>query len=178
MAVAAGTVFEARLGGVARWMTIAACLALGAMMVVGTIELVRDPAFGRPWLMIGLPAVVLATCWAWRPIGYAIDEGGIHVLRPIGRKRIAAVDAEAVPGDGALAFALRLFGNGGVFGITGWFRIRGHGTCRAWVTDTSMMVMLHSEGRTVLVSPLDRERFMRSVGPASGAGLSTGARHG
>jgi hypothetical protein len=162
MARAGVGVFEARLGGIVRWITIGACLLLVAVVALGVVR--AGEGLLWLWAMYGVPVLMVAFGVMFRPTGYAVEGDGVYVLRPIGRRRIAARAAEALVDDDAFKGAWRLFGNGGFFGVTGWFRTRKYGTCRAWVTDLSRLVVLRSEGRTALVSPLDRERFIAKMG--------------
>ncbi|MBN8727721.1 MAG: PH domain-containing protein [Xanthomonadales bacterium] len=155
-------VFEARLGGIVRWITIGTCLLLLAVMAAGILKAGND--FLLVWAMYVVPVGMLVFGTAFRTTGYALEGNGVYVLRPVGRKRIATRGAEALADDDAFRGAWRLFGNGGFFGVTGWFRTRKYGTCRAWVTDLSSLVVLRSDGRTALVSPLDRERFVQALG--------------
>lgn len=161
MNAAPPAVFEARLGGIVRGITWIGGLALVALLLAGVLH-ARDPL--RLWAMVVVPAGVLGFCWALRPLGYAIEPGGIYVLRPIGRKRIGARHDVATADDEALRGAWRLCGNGGLFGATGWYRTRKYGTFRAWVTDPACLVVLQGEGRTAVISPRERARFLDAVG--------------
>ena len=53
----------------------------------------------------------------------------------------------------AMRRSLRTFGNGGVFGFTGWFYNSRLGRYRAWVTDPKRAVVLVFPDRTIVVSP-------------------------
>lgn len=156
--------FEARLGGIVRWITIATCLLLAVVVMLGVARAGDDLLL--VWAMYVVPVFMVAFGVMFRPTGYAVEGDGVYVLRPIGRRRIAVRGAEALVDDEAFKSAWRLFGNGGFFGITGWFRTRRYGTCRAWVTDLSSLVALRSHGRTALISPRERERFVAALGDA------------
>jgi len=69
--------------------------------------------------------------------------------------------AEAVPD--AMRGSLRLFGNGGMFSITGLFRNRALGNYRAFVTDLKKTVVLRFPKRTVVVSPENPEQFVAEI---------------
>jgi hypothetical protein len=69
--------------------------------------------------------------------------------------------AEVVPD--VMRGSLRLFGNGGMFSITGLFRNRALGNYRAFVTDLKKTVVLRFPKRTVVVSPENPEQFVAEI---------------
>ncbi len=60
----------------------------------------------------------------------------------------------------ALRGSLRLFGNSGLFSITGWFWNRQLGRYRAFATDPDRAVLLEFAHRKVLVTPHDPQAFI------------------
>jgi len=73
---------------------------------------------------------------------------------------LAAVSGEPQ----GLQGSLRLFGNGGLFGISGWFWNRRIGRFRAYATDPQRAVLLrYRDGRKVLVTPHDVQHFIVRV---------------
>jgi hypothetical protein len=56
--------------------------------------------------------------------------------------------------------SLRLFGNGGMFGITGLYRNKTLGTYRAFVTDPRQSVVLQMTSRVVVISPAYPRAFL------------------
>ncbi len=63
----------------------------------------------------------------------------------------------------AMRGSLRLFGNSGLFAITGWYRNETLGTYRAFVTDPKRAVVLQFTGRTVVVSPENPDTFVTEI---------------
>ena len=59
--------------------------------------------------------------------------------------------------------SLRLFGNGGIFSITGLFRNRALGNYRAFVTDLKRTVVLRFPERIIVVSPECPEKFVAEI---------------
>jgi hypothetical protein len=59
--------------------------------------------------------------------------------------------------------SFRLFGNGGMFSFTGWYRNRALGTYRAFVTDLKQTVVLRFEKKTIVLSPENPERFVSEI---------------
>ena len=61
--------------------------------------------------------------------------------------------------------SLRVFGNGGLFSITGWFWNRRVGFYRAYATDLSRAVFLkYRDRRPVLITPHDTQHFLVRIG--------------
>lgn len=58
---------------------------------------------------------------------------------------------------------IRLFGNGGLFSITGWFRNKSLGVFRAFLTDPNRTVVLRYSDRVVVISPEHPEQFVRTL---------------
>jgi hypothetical protein len=117
--------------------------------------------------------------------GYVLEGGELRVRRllwdtrvPLATLRSAYVDPEAMKA------SLRLFGNGGLFSISGLFRNRALGNYRAWATDPALAVVLRLDGRTVVVTPESpavflaelRGRFPGVLLEARGAGPAEAAR--
>ena len=56
---------------------------------------------------------------------------------------------------------IRLFGVGGVFGYIGWFRTKGIGTFRSYVTDAKKVFLIHrTKGLPVAISVSEPDEFM------------------
>ena len=103
---------------------------------------------GAAWaLMVGL--------FAFAPSGYSFEGRELLIHRrgwaPF-RLPLTGLKGVRVSPD-AMRRSLRTFGNGGVFGFTGWFHNSRLGRYRAWVTDPRRAVVLEFGDRTVVVSP-------------------------
>jgi hypothetical protein len=60
--------------------------------------------------------------------------------------------------------SLRLFGNGGLFSISGWFWNRRLGRFRAYATDQDRAVLLrYQNGDQIVVTPHDVQHFIVRV---------------
>ena len=56
---------------------------------------------------------------------------------------------------------IRLFGIGGVFGYIGWFRTKGIGTFRAYVTDAKKVFLIYrTKGLPIAISVNEPDEFM------------------
>lgn len=136
------------------------------------------PALGLAWfaatavvdhllfaLIAGPPALLLFLLWLWRVQGYELDAEGLHVLRPIGRLRMLREVTRLVDAYPAefLLFRTIALANLGFCCFSGWFRERGEGWRRLWLTDLGNAVLLEGDRGSVLVSPAEREEFVRAV---------------
>jgi hypothetical protein len=57
----------------------------------------------------------------------------------------------------------RLWGNGGLFSFTGWFRNSALGVYRSFVTDPHRTVVLRYSARRVVLSPSSPDEFVHEV---------------
>ena len=111
-----------------------------------------------------IAALVLLVASLQHVRGYALENDGLYLLRPLGRKRIALRIDAAQPDDHAFDGAWRLFANGGLLGVVGLFRSRRLGNFRAWVTDLRTLVVLRHAKGCAVISPQDRARFLAVLG--------------
>ena len=96
--------------------------------------------------------------------GYILIDSRLSIERPgwesrldLSRLNSATVDPDALRG------SLRLFGNGGFFSFTGWFRNKKLGIYRAYVTDTKRAVVLRFADKTVVITPDDPQKFVAEI---------------
>jgi hypothetical protein len=129
------------------------------------------PAHALPVLRtaaIALPLLILLAAVPFVVRGYELRDGALYVQRlcwttrvALGGLREAATDPEAG------ASSIRLFGNGGLFSFSGWFRNAKLGRYRAFVTDWQRAVVLRAAECTVVLSPADPAGFVRALQPGA-----------
>jgi hypothetical protein len=114
------------------------------------------------WLaMVGVPIVVLVSSALFTVLGYAVTETTIEVKRLCWTTSLPLQGLRAVSGDeDAMRGSLRLFGNGGLFAITGWLWSRKLGRYRAFATDPARAVILRYANRKILLTPDDVQKFI------------------
>jgi hypothetical protein len=97
--------------------------------------------------------------------GYVLTEGHIEVLRLGWSTLLPLAGLVAVSGDPeGLRGSVRVFGNGGLFSISGCFWNRRIGRFRAYATDPSRAVLLrYQDGKKVVVTPDDVQHFIVRV---------------
>jgi hypothetical protein len=150
------------------------------VLVLGLALSGRDLELLWPFLIA--PAAigaVLAAAWLLAPRGFALRGPDLLVLRPVGPVRIplARIRAVGPVPSAAVAGALRVGGNGGLFGRYGRCWSRGLGPFRLYATRTSGLVMVETEREAFVLSPGEPEAFVEAVrarapaaGPWAGAG--------
>jgi hypothetical protein len=147
-----------------RVLTTAAVALLLALVLIG---LLAGPRQLWEWrvAMVGVPLLVLAGSLLFMVRGYVLTESQIEVQRLGWSTLLPFAGLAAVSGEPqGLKGSLRLFGNGGLFGISGWFWNRRIGRFRAYATDPERAVLLrYRDGRKVLVTPHDVQHFIVRV---------------
>ncbi|MEM8603603.1 MAG: PH domain-containing protein [Cyanobacteria bacterium P01_H01_bin.121] len=126
------------------------------------------------WLlaMVGLPLLLVLSTGIYAVRGYRIEGSVLYIQRVGWQNRIdltALHRAESEPA--ALDTAVRLWGNGGFFSFTGWFRSQQHGRFQVFGTDPSKGVMLTFPERKVFITPDDPQHFIAIAQAASHTGL-------
>ena len=115
--------------------------------------------------MVGAPLVVLVGALLFMVRGYVLTESRIEVRRLGWSTVLPLAGLAAVNGEPqGLRGSLRLFGNGGLFAISGWFWNRRIGRFRAYATDPERAVLLrYRDGKKVVVTPHDVQHFIVRV---------------
>jgi len=116
-------------------------------------------------LLLALPPLIVATTFCARVRGYTLTEQEIVVHRGFWDTRLALTRLRSVSGDAeAMRGSVRVFGNGGLFSITGRYWNRKLGWYRAYTTDQSRAVVLRYADRTIVISPHDPQQFIMRAG--------------
>jgi hypothetical protein len=133
-----------------------------ALVVRVPVQSGRPFARARAGPLVALVVVGIAALWTVR--GYSVTPDRILVHRLLWATRLPRAGlTSATYAPDAMARSIRLFGNGGLFGVVGWFSNRQLGRYRAWVTDPRHTVVLRWADRTVVVSPSPPELFVESL---------------
>jgi hypothetical protein len=68
----------------------------------------------------------------------------------------------------AMGFLIRMFGNGGIFGYTGYFTSKTFGRMRFFVTNKNKLVLVHlNNGKKIALSPDDQDEFLKAMKSSS-----------
>jgi len=120
----------------------------------------------RNVLVAASGAAVIIISYALAPRGYAISGRSLVVKRRLWRSVSISLESvrELRPATADdFRGALRLWGNGGVFGYYGLFQTAKLGKCRWFLTNRSNAVVLVTEEKTVLVSPDNVQGFLAAI---------------
>ena len=116
-------------------------------------------AFGSA--MAWVPPAILLVAVLFVVRSYRLQGGTLRVRRllwttviPLPGPLEALHDAQAMRG------SMRVFGNGGLFSISGWFRSAALGSYRAFVTDPARAVVLRTPSRVIVISPALPHAFL------------------
>lgn len=158
-----------------RGVVIATSLSTLLLCAVPIIGLNAGPHELLAWraLMLALPLIALPLGILFMVRGYRATAHGIEIERfgwstrlPLAGLRRLCADPQALAG------SVRRWGNGGFFGITGFYSNPRYGRFRAWATDPARAVVLQFGGHTVMLTPDDPQRFVREVGDLAGLAAS------
>lgn len=96
--------------------------------------------------------------------GYSISGRVLSIQRLLWATKLDLTGAVSVIIDpDALGGSTRVFGNGGLFSFTGWYRNKKLGSYRAYVTDAKRAVVVRLRAKTIVVSPDDPQRFAAEI---------------
>lgn len=128
--------------------------------------LVREERSNFFWLlaMVVLPLAILIASAAYGIRGYELVNNTLYIQRFGWNSKIPLaqlINAERDPQ--AMENSLRTWGNGGLFGVTGWFRNNRLGSYRAYATAPQRSVVLRFPQRTLVLTPENPEQFVREV---------------
>ena len=148
----------------AHWdaLLISISLLLTLVCVVIAVFALRHPGASF-WVGLLLIAL-LSGCALFTIRGYAITPDEILVQRLFWATRLPRRDLRAAQFQpDAMRWSLRVFGNGGLFSFSGYYRNRSLGAYRAFVTDRHLTVVLRYSARTVVISPAEPDEFVRDL---------------
>ncbi len=116
-----------------------------------------------------LPLAILAGAVLFMVRGYELDGRFLLVRRLLWNTRVPLDGLQRAWHDPAcMRKSMRIFGNGGLYSITGYYRNAALGAYRAFVTDRGRAVVLKTPARVVVVSPERPEQFLRALGERFG----------
>ncbi len=141
-----------------------AMLAVVAAMLWGTLPRGSAATGAIASFLVVVPPLVVLGALFFVVRGYEIDGNRLGVQRllwvtslPLDGLQRAWHDPEA------MRRSIRIFGNGGLFAISGLFRNRALGNYRAFVTRPDHAVVLRTPSRVVVVSPAEPRAFLHAL---------------
>jgi hypothetical protein len=137
------------------------------LLSVALIGLLLGPRQSWLWrgATLGAPLVILGGTLLFMVRGYVLTDSQIEVRRLGWSTVLPLAGLGAVTGEPqGLSGSVRLFGNGGLFAISGWFWNRRIGRFRAYATDPQRAVLLrYRDGAKVILTPDDVQHFIVQV---------------
>jgi hypothetical protein len=138
------------------WLTVAAVISGG-----GRIPF--PGPFGASLALL-LPPLVAFGAALFVVRGYEVGAGELRVERLLWATRVDLSGLlRAVSDPSAMRGSLRIFGNGGLYAVTGLFQNGTLGRYRAFVTDQKRAVVLFLPERTIVLSPEDPGAFLEQL---------------
>jgi len=156
--------FDAPWSRAVRNTTVLSLIILALPMLVAIFAPTKPPLLAIV-LLLALPPLIIARTFAGRVRGYTLTEQEIVVHRGFWDTRLTLKGLRSVNSDAdAMRGSARVFGNGGLFSITGRFWNRKLGWYRAYATDRSRAVVLRYADRTIVITPHDPQQFIMRAG--------------
>lgn len=116
-----------------------------------------------PWIAL-LPLAIIAGGALFTIRGYTVTPDAVWVHRLFWKTRLSLTGLQSARFEpDAMSGSIRIFGNGGLFSFSGFFRNKTLGTYRAIVTDPHLTVVLRFSSRTMVVSPSTPEDFVHEI---------------
>ena len=149
---------------------VSTVLAFLFVLVVLILEIYFLTEMGRSLEAVILTSVLLLVAFSSFlvfPLYIISDDEGIGIRTLIRTRRISFQEIERIErlDSGERLFgikdAVRLFGIGGVFGFIGWFRMKGIGTFRSYITDEKKAFLIfRKNGLPIAISVSEPDQFM------------------
>ncbi len=134
-----------------------------ALCVVVSMIILRSEEEVSAWLAV-LPMAIVFGALPFMVRGYSLTPEFLRVHRLLWSNRVPLAGLQSVQYDPqAIRRSMRLWGNGGLFSISGYFRTRELGTYRAFVTHPALAVVLRFKDRKVVVSPAVPADFIQQI---------------
>lgn len=136
------------------------------LLGIAWIGLRTEADMGAIWYasMVASPLLILLIALNYTVLGYRLSAEKLWIRR-LGWMTERDLDGlEAVAADpGAMVGSRRVLANGGLFSFAGRFRNKHLGIYRALATDPNKAVILRWSDRTLVITPDDPERFVRTL---------------
>jgi hypothetical protein len=110
--------------------------------------------------------VVIIAMYLYRPLEYDVDEKLFSIKMPVRRSKISRLNIKQVrvvePEE--LRFVIRTFGNGGIFGYTGWYYNRQIGKMRWFATQRKNYILIETiDNKRIIITPDDPDGFLKEI---------------
>jgi hypothetical protein len=142
---------------------VATIVSTLVLIVIAASGFLAAKSFRLDWTvaLLCIPLAILFAAIRCMILGYRLTEKDIQVKRLGWVTTLPLESLKSVEGNvEAMTGSLRLFGNGGLFSISGFFWNRQLKLYRAYATDPSRAVVLRYPKRIVVITPHDPQHFI------------------
>lgn len=148
----------------AKWSRSLWVISIAATLICWVVAAVGFRTGSGGYWKMGLGLLIPLCAAPFAVLGYTIVPGHLLIRRLLWNTRIPLgqlEDASYEPG--VMKGSIRLFGNGGLYSFTGWFRNSRMGLYRAFVTNGANTVVMKFPGKTIVVSPEAPAEFLEDL---------------
>ncbi len=139
-------------------------LSVGICLGIVLLGIVVESRPGGRLAMVGLPLVLLFITALLTIRSYTLTGSSLMIERLGWRTTIDLSQLTQIKQDPqAMDGSLRVWGNGGLFSFTGYFRNSKLGSYEAFATDPERSVVLKMVDRTIVVTPKDPQAFVEAM---------------
>ncbi|MEI7803091.1 MAG: PH domain-containing protein [Bacteroidota bacterium] len=113
------------------------------------------------------PIVILVVTFLYRPMNYTVTSSLIIINRPVSLFKINRIEIAkcSIVSKKEMSGTIRTFGNGGLFGYTGYYRNAKFGTMRWFATQRKNYVLIEKiNGKKIIITPDEPENFIAALG--------------
>ena len=139
-------------------------ICLGASLLV--LRTMPSRAISFHFCLGILPLILIVVAALFTVRGYSVLGDSLLVERLFWSTRLSLAGLRSVEfRPDAVRGSIRIFGNGGFFSFTGYYRNKNLGSYRAFVTDPKRIVLLRFPDHAVVLSPDSPEDLVRTLSP-------------
>ncbi len=147
-------------------LSVVVLVVVGSVLPYAVAEASHPPfADGVRGLLRLVPFAIVAVAALFVVRGYEVEGRELRVQRLLWETRVPLEGLEGAWRDPeAMARSTRIFGNGGLFAVTGLYRNKKLGMYRAYVTDRTQAVVLRMRAdKAIVISPERPEAFLAAL---------------
>ncbi len=162
-------IFDAKLDGLTKTITglMGPVFVLWPWILIFALRNETDKSYQGLIIFLGIVLLILFIgCYLYMPKQYSIEDGKLIITRPKGNiifnlSDIATANAVSKIDMGIV---VRIMGNGGIFGYTGFFTNKTFGRMNWFVTNKEKMIVIKLKNeKHITVSPEDGIGFLKAI---------------
>jgi hypothetical protein len=136
------------------------------------VALKNEPDRSYQYLLMAIGILLLIVyvgCYLYMPLHYSINKSTLSIARKINTTHYNIADINTIQATSKkeMGFVLRVMGNGGIFGYTGYFNCKSIGRMLWYVTNTQELILIKFiNGKSICLSPSDAAGFVEAINKA------------